>query len=215
MRWFLVTILLSAACSCWAMDAAGPSHGGEEVAVDFPVSLRTRNVGGSDGAGLCVFTSIGHSARWAHVAELEDFQKWMRQYPGGGYPQKVDAMIKRKCGSNVPLYLQYEGMDPSIIRAAIDSGRMPAVTYDGRDMHYRSHIEHMVNVVAYSDKWVVVLDNNFIGENELVWLTPDEFRDRWIGRGGGGRQGWAVVLLAPGAPPVPQLPKPALDLLRP
>src|SRR5688500_11763402 len=88
--------------------------GQTEIACDLPAALHTRNVGGSDGAGLCVFTSIGHSARWQNVKVLEDFQAWMRRYPGGGYPQKVDAKIKQICaerGVPPPTYLQVEGRD--------------------------------------------------------------------------------------------------------
>jgi hypothetical protein len=38
------------------------------------------------------------------------------------------------------------------------------------------------------------LDNNFI--DELVWMSAQEFFERWTGDGG-----WAVILLAP--PPTP------------
>ena len=97
-------------------------------------------------------------------------------------------------------YLQYEGKDPAILKAALASGRMPSVTYDGHDPHYRGTIAHMVNLVHLDEKYAVVLDNNFVGENELVWLSPEEFRSRWLGNGGG----WAVVLLSPPPPPIPR-----------
>lgn len=176
----------------------GPD-GRTPVACDLPADQRTKNVGGNDGAGLCVFTSIGHAARWQNERRLEDFQKAMRQEPGGGYPDKVDAMIA-KYGPGTP-YLQYEGKDTAVLTAALGSGRMPCVTYDGHDgVHYAGRIAHMVNLVAYDEAKDVacVLDNNFVGENELVWLSCQEFRDRW-----GGDGGWAVVLLAPPPPPAP------------
>lgn len=175
----------------------GPD-GKTEVACDLPVELRTKNVGGRDGAGLCVFSSIGHSARWQYEARLEDFQKQMRAEPGGGYPAKVDAMIA-KYGPGAA-YLQYEGKDPSILKEALATGRMPAVTYNGRCPHYGNQtIAHMVNLVYLDDTWACVLDNNFVGENELVWLKTKDFLTRWTG----GQSGWAVILLAPPPPPVP------------
>lgn len=176
----------------------GPD-GKTQVVCDLPPDQRTRNVGGRDGAGLCVFTSIGHAARWQNERRLVDFQKEMRQEDGGGYPEKVDRMIARY-GPGTP-YVQYEGKDPSILKAALASGRMPSVTYDGRDgVHYAGRIAHMVNLVAYDEAadLACVLDNNFIGENELVWLSCREFLDRW-----GGDGGWAVILLAPPPPPPP------------
>jgi hypothetical protein len=178
----------------------GPTapDGKSEVTCDLPVDQRTKNVGGRDGAGLCVFSSIGHSARWQHSGALEDFQKDMRQERGGGYPEKVDAMIT-KYGPGTP-YLQYEGKDPSILQEALDSGRMPAVTYNGHDPHYGNHsIAHMVNLIYLDNQWACVLDNNFVGANDLTWLSRAEFLQRWTG----GQSGWAVVLLAPPPPPVP------------
>jgi hypothetical protein len=122
----------------------------------------------------------------------------MRAEPGGGYPEKVDAMIA-KYGAGTA-YIQYEGKDPSILKEALASGRMPAVTYNGHCPHYGNHtIAHMVNLVYLDDQWACVLDNNFIGENDLVWLSTRDFLQRWTG----GQNGWAVILLAPPPPPVP------------
>jgi len=193
------------------IELGGTSRDGIKASLLLPRSERLKNTGGSDGprgpgsgSGLCVFTSIAHAARWQNVDSLKDFQAWMRFRPGGGYPAKVDDMIARyttEQGVAKPAYLQYEGLDTDLVRAAVESGRMPCVTYDGRDPHYRGHIEHMVNVIGFSDRWVVVLDNNFVDDAGLVWLTPAEFKDRFVGQGGRGRQGWAVVLLQPAFPP--------------
>lgn len=173
-----------------------------EVDCDLPLSERKRNTGGRDGAGLCVFTSIEHSARFQNEPLLMNFQRDMRQERGGGYPEKVDTMIA-KYGRGTR-YVQYEGADDAILEAAIRSGRMPSVTYDGRDPHYGNRrIAHMVSLVAYdrASGWAAVLDNNYIGERELVWLRIDDFLDRWRG---GGSFGWAVVLLQPPPPPPPR-----------
>src|SRR5581483_10835823 len=55
----------------WVASAAsvgGPRHDdGTEVACDLPNDLHLKNTDGSDGAGLCVFCSIAHSARWQNV----------------------------------------------------------------------------------------------------------------------------------------------------
>ncbi len=96
-------------------------NGQTQVTCDFPVSERTKNTGGRDGAGLCVFTSIGHAARWQNEKRLVDFQKQMQKETGGGYPEKVDRMIA-KYGKGTP-YLQYEGHDPTILKLALKTGR--------------------------------------------------------------------------------------------
>jgi hypothetical protein len=168
---------------------------GTEVTCDLPLSQRTKNVGGRDGAGLCVFSSIGHAARWQNEKRLVDFQKQMTKEPGGGYPGKVDRMIA-KYGKGAP-YIQYEGHDPTILKVALKTGRMPSVTYDGHDPHYNGSIAHMVNLIYLDDQEACILDNNFI--DELVWMSAKEFLERWTGDGG-----WAVILLAPPPPPPPQ-----------
>src|SRR5437588_9957087 len=44
------------------LTVGGPTSPiGTEVTCDLPVSQRTKNVGGRDGAGLCVLTSTGHA----------------------------------------------------------------------------------------------------------------------------------------------------------
>src|SRR5438128_3592813 len=179
------------------LTVGGPvsPDGHTEVQCDLPVNQRTKNVGGRDGAGLCVFSSIGHAARWQNERRLVDFQREMTKESGGGYPEKVDRMIA-KYGKGTP-YLQYEGHDPAILRLALKTGRMPSVTYDGHDPHYSGSIAHMVNLIYLDDREACVLDNNFI--DELVWMSAKEFSERWTGDGG-----WAVILLAPPTPPPPR-----------
>jgi hypothetical protein len=175
---------------------------GGEVQVDLPATLRMHNVGGRDGAGLCVFTAINHSALWQDADGLKDFQKWMRSKPGGGYPQKVDVMIKQKCkeaGVDPPQYIQIEGTDIALLDLACRTGRMPAVTYSfspsGR--YGGRHISHMVSLVHADGKNYGVLDNNYI--DDLEWLSRDEFRKTFAADGG-----WAVILLNPAPPPPPR-----------
>lgn len=188
------------------LKEGGPlTPAGQEIMCDLPVALRKKNVGGRDGAGLCVFTSIMHAARYQNEKRLWNFQADMTKEPGGGYPEKVDAMIA-KYGAGTK-YVQHEGGDLDFLWQAIKTGRMVSITYDGRDMHYgpRQRIAHMVNLVhidppGSSPRWYGILDNNFIGENQIVWATEDDFKSRWLGNSGG----WAVVLLEPAPPPAPR-----------
>ena len=175
---------------------------GTPIQIDLPQELRIKNVGGRDGAGLCVFTSINHAGIWQDVEVLKDFQKWMRSKPGGGYPSKVDKMIVQKCKeSNIPIpeYIQVEGKDLELLDLACKTGRMPSVTYgfspSGR--YGRQRISHMVSLVHADKKNYAVLDNNYI--DALEWLTHEEFQKTYMTDGG-----WSVILLHPGPPPVPR-----------
>lgn len=175
----------------------GPVHDGTEVTCDIPEEYRQHNVGGRDGSGLCVFTSIEYVARFQNELRLWDLQKSMRQEPGGGYPQKVDAMLK-KYAPGVP-YLQYQGSDPTFLEEVLKTGRPVAVTYNGRDPRYHNQtIAHMVTLVHLDSKNACILDNNF--EKQYYWMSREEFLARWKG----GREGWAVALLSPPPPGAPR-----------
>lgn len=168
----------------------------EALVCDLPALEHMKNTGGSDGAGLCVFTSVEHCARWQNEESLRGFQQKMRKEPGGGYPEKLDRMMARYCPNTA--YLQYTGADSSLLKLALHTGRMPAVTY-GFSPRYGNRIAHMVNLVHFSDRWACILDNNFPGEDKYEWMKPAEFERRWtLGNGG-----WAVFLLNPPPPPIP------------
>lgn len=172
--------------------------GSEEIQVDLPASEKKKNVGGRDGAGLCVFTSIEYAARWQNEDRLLDFQRKMRAELGGGWPQKVDQMVAKYAPG--VRYVQHTGGDMEFLRAAVRTGRAPAVTYAGFDPHYSGGIDHMVTLAHLSDRWACVTDNNFPGDDQHVWMSPAEFEKRWKARGGG----WCVILLSPPPPPVPR-----------
>lgn len=177
-----------------------------EICIDLPESQHLKNKGGSDGAGLCVFTSTEHAARWSETSALFGFRDWMTRYPGGGWPEKLTRQIEAICKERkvpTPQYLQLQGGREllPVLRAALDSGRLPCVTYSfsptGR--YGGKRIAHMVNLSHLDDKWACVLDNNYPGENSYEWMSVDQFVATFTG----GKSGWAVVLLNHGPPPFP------------
>src|SRR5262245_16320763 len=198
-------ILLFFAFTCFGKAQAGESRVGgrtspdglEEVCLDLPGTEHLKNVGGRDGAGLCVFTSVEHAGRWENAVQLVGLQAKMRQEPGGGWPEKLDQVLARHAAG--VQYLQHTGGDPAILRLALKTGRMPSVTYGYSPRYGGGNIAHMVNLVHLSDRWACVLDNNFPGEDRYEWMAPAEFERRWKLKGGG----WAVVVLAPPPPPIP------------
>jgi hypothetical protein len=204
-----VAILLAALSLSGAPRAAKVGgnlapDGKTEIHCDLPGDQHLQNKGGSDGAGLCVFTSVDHSARWQNIPALVGFRDWMTKYPGGGWPEKLDKMIARLCqerGLPKPDYVQVENLkDLEILRLACRTGRMPAVTYErsptGRYSGQR--IAHMVSMPHCDGQHVAVLDNNYPGPTRYEWMTPEEFIRVCNPRGY-----WAVVLLPPPPPPPP------------
>jgi hypothetical protein len=191
---------------------------GTEIHVDMPPELQMHNTGGSDGprgpgsgSGLCVFTSTEHAGIWQGIDSLKGFQKWMTHYPGGGTPDKLAKMIKRRCAElNIPepVYIQVEGWDPDILKAACKGGRMPCITYaqspTGR--YGGARIAHMVNLVHFDERGnVAILDNNYPCSakkpNNYEWMDAATFK-RVHSMGGA----WSVVFFEPGPPPLPRNP---------
>ncbi|GBD37548.1 hypothetical protein HRbin36_02683 [bacterium HR36] len=173
---------------------------GKRIQLDYPVERHLRNAVGRDGAGLCVFTSLTHAADWQNVEALRELRDWMRQFPGGGWPEKVDEMVRRLCRERnlpIPEYLHYQGNDVEVLKLACKTGRMPCVTYcfSPAGRYQGQRIAHMVNLLHAEDRWFAVLDNNYPGTVE--WMSENEFRRTFSGLG----EGWAIILLAPAPPP--------------
>ena len=186
----------------WGAKVAGPKFDdGTELQVDLPGNLHRKNTA-SKGLGLCVFTSIHHAGLWQDVPAVQEMPRWMisKGIAGGGYPAKVAQLIPKISqdrGLPTPEFVQAEHYDFDLLKQVCGSGRMACTTYSrsptGR--YGGMHVSHMVNVVHADDKHVVVLDNNYVGENAYEWMTPDEFRKA------GGLEWMVAFVDAP--PPMP------------
>src|SRR5262245_54176633 len=154
--------------------------GKTQVHCDVPEGLRITNRGGIDGAGLCVFASITVSANWQNECRAQGLFQAMWNERGGGYPSKVDVMMKRHCPGTP--YLQYQGRDLAFLQLALRCRRVVSITWNGReDPRYRGPIAHMVNLVHCDNLWVALLDNNY--PDKLLWMTPDELLRGAAGKG--------------------------------
>jgi hypothetical protein len=179
------------------------SPSGTRATCDLPISQHKKNVGGSDGAGLCVYTSAWHAALWQRLEAIYAFREWMRRRPGGSWPEKFDKTLKQFCaetGVAIPDYVQHTGGDVAVLELALKTGRIVSVTYSGRDDFYRSRVAHMVNLVHLDSKEACIVDNNRPGS--FVWMSREAFISRWRDMGGG----WCFVFLAPPPPPYPSPP---------
>jgi hypothetical protein len=200
--WVLFALLATGMLALAASVNGPTAPDGTEVQNDLPAELHVRNRGGSDGAGLCVFASLKHSAIFQEVTPLKEIFEYMFSRPGGGYPDKVDRVIRDICkqkGVPIPPYIQVEGKDIEILKLACKTGRAPGVTYgfspSGR--YGGQRIAHMVTLLHADNKWFCVLDNNFPKTYE--WMTPQEFQRAYTADGG-----WCVIFLDSGPPPVPE-----------
>lgn len=189
------------------MWVGGPKHpDGTEVACDLPQSLWQKNTGGSDGAGLCVYASNRHSGLWGNNEIFAGLFQWMRQHPGGSYPSKFTRTLEQYCkeqGKPVPPYFQVESDNNlEILERACASGRMPGVTYgfspSGR--YGGQKISHMVSLVHCDKRWCVILDNNYVGPDQLEWMDPQTF----LRTHNDTSSGWATIPCFNPPPPPPK-----------
>jgi hypothetical protein len=212
------TLLASAQEAGTGASVGGPvSPSGVRAQAPIAKELHLRNKVGTNGLGLCVFTSIELLAIYLNVPELAGLRDWMTRYPGAGWPAKVDEMIARICkerGAAKPAYLQVQGDDLAILELCLKTGRPCAVTYGWSSTgRYKDRtgrviwIDHMVDLAhAKGDEWAII-DNNHPGSWE--WMTRAEFQKAFscVGRPVPPRQakpqGWAFILLASPPPPAP------------
>jgi hypothetical protein len=178
----------------------GPVHDGTEVTVDLPLTQRVHNKGGTDGSGLCVFATLDMIARYQNIKPLIGIMERMsKEERGGGWPEKVDAMIaKYGLGQQIDI-VQYQGVDPAILDLAMKTGRPVGLTYGYGEFYGNQTIAHMVMLVHLDAEKAAILDNN--DEKRITWMSRKEFLRRWSWPH---NQGWAYVLLAPPPPPAPR-----------
>lgn len=180
--------------------ANGPVHDGVEVTIDLPAAHHRRNEGGTDGAGLCVWAAIEMAGKWSNVESLAGLWATMKAQPGGGWPERVDRVLQEVAPDLA--YVQYEGADPTIMEAALRSGRAVCITYGYGEFYRRrgsDTIAHMVLLVHLDATKAAIIDSN--DPEHVTWMSRSELLKRWVHPTG---QGWTVVLLAPPPPPAPR-----------
>lgn len=185
---------------CVLLFAGPAAPDGTEPAIDYPEDQWLKNIGSRlDGAGMCVFTSFEHSCRWAGLDEFKGFRDWCaRNYPGGGYPEKLQRLIDAYCkakGLTPPVVIQYEGGSTEVLEAALRNGYLPCTTLYSSP-RYRGRIYHMVNCAHLDAQRGAVLDNN---EQPLEWADRATTLRRMKLNG----KLWCVVVLAGTPPPFP------------
>lgn len=181
------------------------SPDGVPIQCDYPGERMKPNVGGSDGKGLCVFDSASWAMDWHRHREGYGLLEWMTRKPGGGWPEKFDAMMAefwREKGKPAPRYVQMEGDDIPFVIDALAKGKLVCGTYwrspTGRYQGQR--IAHMVCIAHHDGERVAVIDNNFCGADKVEWMSAAEFRKTFLNSSG---KGWAIAFDAPPPPPPP------------
>lgn len=187
-----------------------PVHQGTRASAPVPPEMHVRNEGGSDGAGLCVLSSIiangmyqgvpGLAASGAGTSNVKDRHGKVADAPGkgsalweygkrhrGGYsPPKLERAVNETMPGEK--WASYYGPDSGVLDKLSRQGYPIGATMNtGAKYGYRK-IAHMVSLLHYRNGGAAcVTDNNFPGE--YSWMPASEFDRRW--KDGG--QGWAWI----------------------
>ena len=200
------------ALSLCASEALG-QYGGEEILdtdtyrgvhaqAPVPVQYHVRNEGGSDSAGLCVYSSVlangmaqgvpglnvpgpgtsnlpGNTDRVPNApGKGSALWRYVKARPGGSYPEKLardlDAVMPGEPRAD------YYGRDPRVLDAWSKDGYPIACTMNTGKFYGGQRIAHMISVPHYqSDGYTCVADNNNPGR--YSWMPTGEFNRRQDG----------------------------------
>jgi hypothetical protein len=174
-----------------------PVYRGVRASAPIPVELHVRNEGGSNGAGLCVISSVlsagmAQGVPGLEVAGYDEASKGQKPGKGsllwrtaksrkGGYsPQKLADLLNEVMPGEK--WVSYVGTDPTEIEKLTKAGYRVCATMNTGQQYGYKHIAHMVNDIHYeTNGWSCVVDNNDPGM--FHWMPAAE-RDRRLKDGG-------------------------------
>jgi hypothetical protein len=169
-----------------------PEYRGVHASAPIPPELHIRNEGGSDGAGLCVISSILANGAYQGVPgldRLKDSTLWRtaKSRPGGYYPGKLEALLKQVLPGE--RWFSWEGPTPELVAEYSKRGYPVAATMNTGELYNWQSIHHMISIAHLDDSWACVVDNNDPGKYH--WMTAAEYARRFPDGG----QGWGFVWL--------------------
>jgi hypothetical protein len=200
------SLFAAAALFCLAPVALGQSPDGRgEVVLDVPVyrgvkadvpippELHLRNEGGSDGAGLCVITSLLINGRYQGIPALADgkasrFWKLAKSRPGGYYPEKLERYLD-ELRETMPgvRWISWEGKVTDLIESYTRRGVPVACTTNTGALYGYQSIHHYITVAHLDADLACLIDNNDPGKYH--WMPRAEFDRRFVD----GLQGWLFI----------------------
>lgn len=168
-----------------------PSYRGESANAPIPPAMHIRNEGGSDGAGLCVISSVTINGHYQGVPGLDAGKgsllwRTAKARPGGYSPDKLASLVDEVMPDE--RYASYVGTNPAILDRLSGEGYPVGATMSTGALYGYRPIHHMISLAHYrTGGYACVVDNNDPGKYH--WMPADEFARRWIDGG----VGWAWI----------------------
>lgn len=158
----------------------------------IPPEMHIKNEGGSDGAGLCVISSILCNGQYQNVPSLvgqgkqSALWKTAKSRPGGYGPEKLARLVEQVMPGET--YASYTDTNPSILDQLSRKGYPIGATMKTGALYNYMPIHHMISLIHYrKNEYACVVDNNDPGRYH--WMPAAEFDRRWVDGG----TGWAWI----------------------
>lgn len=169
-----------------------PEYQGVRASAPIPPEDHIKNEGGSDGAGLCVISSILANGRYQHVPGLEggkDSELWReaKARPGGYYPEKLEKLVNEALPGEQ--WFSWEGDGTDLLERYSAAGYPIGATMNTGALYNYMPIHHMISLIHLDRDWACVVDNNDPGKYH--WMPAREFGRRFPDAG----KGWGFVWL--------------------
>ncbi|MDE2100508.1 MAG: hypothetical protein KGL39_24910 [Patescibacteria group bacterium] len=169
-----------------------PNSGSVHPNAPIDARWHIRNEGGSNGAGLCVISSVIINGAAQNVADFrlgKESRLWKvaKRRPGGYSPDKL-ARLLREVYPELK-WFSWEGRETDLIRKFSAEGFPVAATMNTGQLYHYMPIHHMISIPHASTKIVCVVDNNDPGK--WHWMPAAEYDRRFVDGGAG----WLFVLL--------------------
>ncbi|MDR3635310.1 MAG: hypothetical protein P4L84_16015 [Isosphaeraceae bacterium] len=172
-------------------------------AVPIPPKYHVQNEGGSDGAGLCVISSLIQNGQYQGVpatrgGKNSPLWRYAKARPGGYGPDKLRAAVDAVAPKEG--FASYVGTNTAVLeKITVDRKTPVGATMNTGGLYNYAPIHHMISLLHFSrkDGTACVMDNNDQitrderGKLRAVyrWMPANEFARRWIDGG----IGWAWV----------------------
>jgi hypothetical protein len=166
-----------------------PSYRGTPANAPIPPAMHWRNEGGSDGAGLCVISSLKINGNYQGVPDLDELWRVAKSRPGGYSPTKLEDLLAQVMPDEK--WASYVGTDPTVLHRLSGMGYPIGSTMNTGELYNYGRIHHMISLVHFDRErdLACVVDNNQPGI--YSWMTTREYLSRWVDGG----TGWAFVWL--------------------
>jgi hypothetical protein len=186
------------------MITAEPAYHGSPASAPIPSKYHVRNEGGSDGAGLCVISSVLANGMYQGVPGLDrpgndeasgtqmpgkGSALWQgaKRAPGGYSDDKLEALVKRTVPGEP--YASHLGTDPSVLDRLSREGYPIGVTMNTGELYNGHPIHHMVSLLHYRSGGAACFMDNNDRPGVYRWISASAFARRWIDGG----VGWAWI----------------------